>query len=75
MGFNLAGRTVLIATSLEEVTAITLISEMELKFPGLEFARIKSEPSKLWKIYVNCKHGLYFNEIEVKSYCMKLIKK
>ena len=65
----------MIATAINEQYGIDLMNALQEKYPALDFSRVKSTASQTWKIYVTCKHGLYYDELEVKMYCHLISQK
>lgn len=66
-------RPVLLATALNEQSAINLIEALQEKYPELEFSRIKSIPSQTWKVHVSSKPGIVLDEFKIKCYCLTLM--
>lgn len=68
-------KPILLAASLDELSAETIMQLMGMDYPGLSFSRVLNRKSKLWKIYCSSLPGIKTNETEIKRHCMKLIRR
>lgn len=68
-------KPILLATSLDELTAETLMQMLGRDYPELSFSGVLDKQSKLWKVHYSTSSGIKTNETEIKRYCMKLIKR
>lgn len=68
-------KPILLASSLNELTAETLMQVMGSDYPAITFSRLQSKGSKLWKVYYNTSPGIKINDTEIKRHCMTVRKR